>query len=188
MEKFHLIEPGLGGLRTPGTEREWVWHPGIARVCVVLNDQQATSRPEDNANPGQNRPSIGDEMEAVSRKYAVERPIWQAPGEVGQVWRHPNSGTSIGDGRRGGAKPFSVPVDRLDGASRAEHVGEGCREGPIPGSQFEPSRTGVLDAATDQRDMISVIHGRVALRCGRTGGRAGPGGQALAACSASHSS
>lgn len=158
MQQFHAIETGGGGLEAPRRKRERVRHPGVAVVRVVLDHDQPPARPEYRADRREHGSSIPDEVEAVGGKHPVERPAWQASGEVARGHRHRDAGEAMGHGLGRGEQRPCVPVDRADRAGRSEDVGEGLGERPLAGTQLEPSRPRAFDAAADQGNVIGVVH------------------------------
>jgi hypothetical protein len=135
--------------------------PGTAAVDVVLDDDQPAARGENVANRCQDRPPLADEVQAVRREDAVERAGRQRAGEVNDFdpGRRPREGRS--DTLAGGLERAAVAIEGDDLAARAQDVGEGERERPLPCPELQPMRPCTLDTAPNQGGVIVVVHGAI---------------------------
>jgi hypothetical protein len=85
VDEARILESGGLCLAAPRLERERMRDPGVAAVGVVLHDDESAGRDEDVADRRQDRPPIADEVEAVCRQDAVERPGRDPAREVGDL-------------------------------------------------------------------------------------------------------
>ena len=153
-------QPGLGRQPLPGRVAEWMRHPRVAVVGVVLDDDERPARTQAARRARRPPRPAGprDEMEAVRGDETVQPGSASGPREVGHERLDrdagvPSPATAAAVWRSGPG----VAVDRDDPRARPEQVGQGEGEGAGPGADVRPRPTGFHGAA-QQPDVVGVVH------------------------------
>jgi len=98
-------------------------------------------------------------VEAVGRDETVKFGETQGTGEVGVQRRVLDVGEARTNGGLVRAQRPPISIDRDDPPARAEQIGEGQGERPVPRPDVRPGAAR-LDGRPEQADVIGVVHDR----------------------------